>query len=528
MPNINPRIAAVNAYEQYNKNTNQLGKDLQKVATGMKINSAADGASEYTISTRLRSLEGALAQDVENTKTGRNIIATAEGGIQEIISNLRDMKAMVINAMNDHNSDIDRETIQKDYSMRLETITDIAATTNYNGKYLLNGNYYSPSYMRYGAEGTAGTSAAGVAEVPVLSPNVLQGLFPSANASLWETQQPARSWAAGLSGYEASLDNNTNISSTTLDFSNANINGTPASVPEDFDQQGFTMACQYLGNCKEFVSIKFDASLPMGTGKLLTDPLNAATEEHHEYIVGIGGATTTKDIEMAVFEGVKNVTDSNGAWETNGSFSSNLAGSARDDVAVASVDSVHNVQFTKVGDEVVFSQMNWNLWIWNGVYTPDPPALDTNSTPGDNPVPNDPYSHLREDGNPLIIHHGPKQNQHLRVYINSMHPIALKINGTAVNPYEKAVEALNRVDFAIEYSLNEVTRMGAYQSQLEFTEDNLVGMSENTTAAKSVMQDTDMAKGMTDYNKTNVLAQASQSMLSQANQNMSRILDLLQ
>ena len=131
-------------------------------------------------------------------------------------------------------------------------------------------------------------------------------------------------------------------------------------------------------------------------------------------------------------------------------------------------------------------------------------------------------------GNPLIIHTGPKANQHLPVYINSMHPIALGINGAAVDSRRKAIGAIDMIDEALKYALNENTRMGAYQARLNETEENLVTEEENTTASMSTIQDADMAKEIANYTKHNVLTQTAQSALSQANQASSGVLNILQ
>ena len=141
-------------------------------------------------------------------------------------------------------------------------------------------------------------------------------------------------------------------------------------------------------------------------------------------------------------------------------------------------------------------------------------------------------------GDPLIIHHGPKANQALHCYINDMHTDAMGLSGTKVVTREAAQWALSddstdpprigAIDQAINYALNEATTVGAYISRLETTEDNLVISSENTQASESTIRDADMAKEMTEFTKNNVLAQASQSMLAQANQNSSSVLSLLQ
>ena len=85
-----------------------------------------------------------LNQDVENVKTGKDLLHTAEGGVQSIVNELRNLKAMALDSANDTNTDIDRATIQKEFSSRMEEINDIAATTNYNGRLLLDGTYFPP------------------------------------------------------------------------------------------------------------------------------------------------------------------------------------------------------------------------------------------------------------------------------------------------------------------------------------------------------------------------------------------------
>ena len=85
------------ALGQLKKNDSSLEKQLKKVSSGMRTNSAGDDASGYSISERMRTLIRALGQDIQNTKNGKDLVAAAEGGIQEIINNLRSMKEMAIN-----------------------------------------------------------------------------------------------------------------------------------------------------------------------------------------------------------------------------------------------------------------------------------------------------------------------------------------------------------------------------------------------------------------------------------------------
>ena len=126
---------------ELNKNINRMGKVLASAASGMKINGASDDASGYSISEKMQVQLRALEQDIQNTKTGKNLLNVAAGGIDSIVHELRSLKELAINAANDHNTDIDRLTIQKEFDQRMEDINDIASTTNYNGRLLLNGDY---------------------------------------------------------------------------------------------------------------------------------------------------------------------------------------------------------------------------------------------------------------------------------------------------------------------------------------------------------------------------------------------------
>lgn len=174
--------------------------------------------------------------------------------------------------------------------------------------------------------------------------------------------------------------------------------------------------------------------------------------------------------------------------------------------------------------------------------------------------------------NPLKIHHGTKANQAINFYINDMHTKSLgteklldeygmpknesdlarydalsydedlqsawletlkKASGKTIDDIDVKTKynaniAVRVLDGAIDYALNESTRLGAYLQRLEYTDANVTTMGENVQAAESTIRDSDMAKEMTNYTKANVLVQSAQSMLAQANQNSSAVLSLLQ
>ena len=129
------------ALNELNKNSNSLSKNLEKVASGVKIASAKDGTSEYAIAEKMKVLIRSLGQDRQNILNGKSLLKVADEGIENIIDELRSLKELALNSANDHNTDSDRSILQKDFENRCANINDIAATTNYNGKILLDGRY---------------------------------------------------------------------------------------------------------------------------------------------------------------------------------------------------------------------------------------------------------------------------------------------------------------------------------------------------------------------------------------------------
>jgi len=105
---------------------------------------------------------------------------------------------------------------------------------------------------------------------------------------------------------------------------------------------------------------------------------------------------------------------------------------------------------------------------------------------------------------------------------------SLGLDGAKVTTRQNATSAISKIDSAINYALNEAIYCGAGLQRLEYTNANVTIMNENIQAAESKMRDTDIAKTFTAYTKHNLLTQATQSMLAQANQNSSSIFSLLQ
>ena len=143
-------MSAIQTLNTLNKNSSALSKSLQKVSSGMKINSAADDASGYAISERMRVQIRSLDQANANTQSGNSMMKVAEGAVSSTVDILKTLKEKVINAANDTNTDSDRQTIQKELDQSIDQIDDNALVT-FNGKYLVDGSKNTAGNATYTA-----------------------------------------------------------------------------------------------------------------------------------------------------------------------------------------------------------------------------------------------------------------------------------------------------------------------------------------------------------------------------------------
>ena len=144
----------------------------------------------------------------------------------------------------------------------------------------------------------------------------------------------------------------------------------------------------------------------------------------------------------------------------------------------------------------------------------------------------------KSNNNALTLQIGTQSNQSINVGLSDMRAKSLGLQGSDpitgtvknidITTKDNANAAINVLDTAITKVLSEQTKIGSVQSRLEYTSANLTTASENVSAAESTIRDANMAKEMTEFTKNNILMQASQAMLAQANQSTQNVLSLLQ
>ena len=137
---IQHNIMAMNSYRNYNINTGSLGRNLEKLSSGYKINRAGDDAAGLAISEKMRAQISGLKQAQSNVKDGISLVKTAEGALQEVQDMLNRMSTLATQSANGtYDDEVDRTNLQKEVTALLNEIDRIADSSNFNGIELLDG-----------------------------------------------------------------------------------------------------------------------------------------------------------------------------------------------------------------------------------------------------------------------------------------------------------------------------------------------------------------------------------------------------
>ena len=435
---VKNNMSAISTLNTLNKNSSALASSLKKVSSGMKINSAADDASGYAISERMRVQIRGLDQANQNTQNGSSMMKVAEGAVSSTVDILKTLKEKVINAANDTNTDSDRATIQKELDQSIDQINDNANVT-YNGKYLVDGSHNSKV--------KATTTAM--------------------------TNESLSSATVGTTKFCDMKDRNGN---------SLNINSMD-TVTLSFVKEGKTY------------------SVTAAATQSLQDLVQRANTESN------GGAANTFKTTIG----------------TSSFIGKDIAG---DTVHTADEKNALTIEASGTGVANQISGITISVTNTQGQVQKSANAVLDNFSESIR-------AQNKSDDNAINLQVGTKANQSIRVGLTDMRAEALGLQSSSgatlqIGTQQQANAAVNVLDNAVQKALDQQTTIGSVQSRLSYTASNLTTASENVQASESTIRDADMAKEMTEYTKNNVLLQAAQSMLAQANQSSSSVLSLLQ
>ena len=161
---INTNVPSLQAQRSLAFNTRNLNKSFERLASGYRINRAADDAAGLSISETLRTQIRGTKQAIANTQDGVNILQIGEGAFTTISENLQRIRELTIQAANDTNASVERRAIAEEVFQRLEDIDRIAETTRGSNVFLLNGSMLN-FYLQIGANSDVTTNALDISTV---------------------------------------------------------------------------------------------------------------------------------------------------------------------------------------------------------------------------------------------------------------------------------------------------------------------------------------------------------------------------
>ena len=141
MVSVNANIASLLAQNNTRQVNNELEKAMERLSSGLRINSAGDDAAGLAIASRMEAQVRGLQAAIKNANDGISVVQTAEGAMEEVGNILQRMRELAVQASNDSNSDADRAYLQDEVAQLAEEITRISQTTQFNGQNILDGSY---------------------------------------------------------------------------------------------------------------------------------------------------------------------------------------------------------------------------------------------------------------------------------------------------------------------------------------------------------------------------------------------------
>jgi flagellin len=460
-------MQAMNANRMLNVTTSSQAKSTEKLSSGYRINRAADDAAGLSISEKMRKQIRGLDQASTNAEDGVSAVQTAEGALTEVHSMLQRMNELAVQAANGTNSVSDRDAIQAEIEQLTTEIDRVAQTTKFNETYLLKGsNGSTTEYIEGHDAGLDYLTFVDGEDVATLKMDLTAGKSVTVAGQVYNVIRED-----GLDKLQT-VQNAVAKGAATVIINGTTYVGTVSTTTNEFIYDA--------GTGSTYLAAELAAKIQDGTSVTIGSDTWIA-RDYADTTKNKKASEIAAQIETALVQ-ANNI----GVTETayNSSIkSTSHTGDGNDQ------KTIYKFEVNK-GQKEVDNALTFNL-------------------------------HVGADAD---------MSNKITVNIDTMNAAGLGIKDLNVSD-DSGVAATYAIDVianAISTVSAQRSALGAVQNRLEHTISNLDNVVENTTSAESRIRDTDMAEEMVEYSKNNILAQAGQSMLAQANQSTQGVLSLLQ
>jgi flagellin len=566
---INHNAGALNAHRHLLNNDFMMNKTLERLSSGLKINSAADDPAGLSISEKLRSQVSSLNQAVENSEQAMSMINTAESAMNEIHSLLSTMRELAIHAANEGvNDDTALNADQQQIRSSLDTITRIAQTTQFGTKYLLDGSTDNKVSILGGSSigldrAKDSTLASGSHTLSVSNVTAAGGVFVdetvAANAGIDNTVDPTptnltagthtvtvRAATAAFIESEGILGEQIIESGGLMTISNGSTTAV-VSFSADTVNTAQNIADAINSSTTSFVaSVRLDGSLHIQSAdvggtqsiSIAVDGTNLTQSDlGFNTLTGSDGTTATIQLnsgptqELTNTAGTVTLTDGKG-----GSLDLDTTGTTQAEFKSATIQlTINPATFDVKLDNGTAVTMRSDVagTVKSGLNSGGQLSVIFGSdvTAGSGTI-----SVL---DNALVFQVGANYGQQVKIGVQNMASDQIgagvannsqfkSLDEIDVTTAQGAADALLLIDAAIDEISSNRSELGAFQrNTLESNLANLRVAAENLSAAESTFRDADLALEMAEFTKLQILAQTGVAMMAQANQLPQTVLRLI-
>jgi len=503
---INTNITSLNAQRNLSTSQSALQTALQRLSSGLRINSAKDDAAGLAISDRMTTQINGLNQAVRNANDGTSLAQTGEGALAQITDNLQRIRTLAVQAANASNSSTDRATLDAEVQQRLAEIDRVAAQTSFNGQKILDGTFGTAQFQ--------------------VGANVGETIAVNLSTSTRYTTIGKTADYVGGSAYLTT--SNAGQQGTGVDATNALASGdmTIAIGSGQAVTVGASAAGSAAGQNASSAYAKVAAINAAGIGGLTTTADTTVGLAFTTFTGAVGTNTYTLSVNgQAIYTagtGTYTGSDVAAAINSNASATGVTAAFSSGVLTLNAAD----------GRDISISQSlgagataNQGLDAASGTNNTVNTALDMSTGAGAT-VAQKYVGSIHMTSSSTIDVAGT--NPAYAGFTTTSYALgAAALNSVAVTTVNNANTAITRIDAALTAVDSLRATFGALQNRFDSVVANLMTSAENLTAARSRIQDADFAQETANLTRAQILQQAGTAMLAQANALPQQVLTLL-
>ncbi|TDF77515.1 flagellin [Pseudomonas sp. H9] len=570
---VNTNITSLGVQKNLNKASDALSQSMNRLSSGLKINSAKDDAAGMQIANRLNNQVKGLNVAIANANNGVSIAQTAEGAMQESTNTLQRLRELALQAANGDKSDADRVSLQQEFTAKVGELNRIASTTTFGGRNLLDGSFSNVAFqigananetISFGMTDISATALKGTYSEASVNGDAPKGLAATTTGSAFgDVAKKVGGAAAGATlATDELVINGVTVKLTAAAAGAAAGAAAVTEINKKTAETGVTASADAAG----IVTLKSSSDITLGTnpgpatnglaslglgaaGTTAAVPVTTASTMDATGSITVNGnavswtATSTianvltametaaggtaNGAKAELVDGRVKLTSGNGAdiklANTSAGSLSQLGLSAGTTQAKLTADTSIDLN----GVEVKFKKGDTIDAVVASINSASTGVIASKNTDGTLNLFADKDITVKDGaagtglaalGLTAVAAAGTKSATTMETSVSDLNILTAASSQQAIQALDDAMQQID----------SQRSQLGAVQNRFASTVANLQSISQNSSAAKGRVEDADFASEAAELTKQQTLQQASTAILSQANQLPSSVLKLLQ